>query len=170
MGLGSGDGSDSHTTLFMTKYPPSVKFGAMQIATDFAARGKVTAITEGKVVFNPSNTNYQIQLSTSRPFEGPIGQLILVNIRAKARKIYTVPSGGGFISPLFGPPKLIQGRAAYVDPACVVIRAGFPVIVEIPASDDGLDLSEGQISVGSIVNAVPLPGMTMELVQVTTPA
>jgi hypothetical protein len=84
-------------------------------------------------------------------------------IRAKARKIYTVPSGGGFITPLFGSPRIIQGRAVYVSDSLVVIRAGCPIVIELPKADDALDLEEGPISAGSIVNAVVFPGTRFEL-------
>jgi hypothetical protein len=135
----------------------------MAQASDFAARGKVTAVIDGKIVFAPSNTNYAIQLTPVRPYDGPIGQLISANIRVKARKVYTVPSGGGFISPLFGPPRTIQGRAVHVENGMVVIRAGLPVMVELPTANDSVDLEEGPIAVGSLVNAVALPGASFEI-------
>jgi hypothetical protein len=135
----------------------------MASVKDFAARGKVTAIKDGLVVFAPLNTNYQLYLQTVGPYEGPIGQLISAAIRVKARKVYTVPSGGGFISPLFGPPRTLQGRALLVEDGRVVIRAGVPVEIELPTSDEAVDLSEGPIAAGSIVNAVALPGAIFEL-------
>ncbi len=129
----------------------------------FLARGKVTEAKDSLVVFQPFDTNYQLHLQTARPYTGPIGQLISARIRAKAAKVYTVPSGGGFISPLFGPPRIIQGRAMQVDDRRIIIRAGVPMTVELPKSDEGVDLSEGPLAVGSIVNAVALPGATFEL-------
>ena len=140
----------------------------MATATEFAARGKVTGVKNGTVIFSPFNTNYELHLTTARPYDGPIGTPILANIRAKARKVYTVPSGGGFISPLFGPPKTIQGRAVHVENGLVVIRAGLLVNVQLPSDDTGLDLSDGPITVGSLVNAVALPGTSFELVRVAT--
>jgi hypothetical protein len=130
--------------------------------TDFPARGTVTEIKPDAVVFNPINTNYQLHLLTSTRYTGPVGELITAFIRAKARKIYTVPSGGGFVAPIFGPPRTIQGRALYVEDTAIVLRAGVPIIVELPASDDALDLAVGPIAVGAIINAVALPGVTFE--------
>jgi hypothetical protein len=141
----------------------------MATATDFLARGKVTSANNGMVVFEPSGANYQLHLQTAKPAAAPIGELINARIRAKARKVYTVPSGGGFITPLFGPPKIIQGRALYVEDRLVVIRALIPISVELPAADDALDLSEGALKVGSIVNAVTFPGATFEFVSTDPP-
>jgi hypothetical protein len=127
------------------------------------ARGKVTEANDSRVVFQPFDTNYQLHLNTVRPYAGPIGKIVSARIHAKAVKVYTVPSGGGFISPLFGPPKIIQGRALQVDDRMVVIRAGVPVTVELPAADEAVDLTEGPLAIGSIVNAVTLAGATFEL-------
>ena len=127
------------------------------------ARGKVTEANDSRVVFQPFDTNYQLHLKTVRPYAGPIGQLISARIHAKAVKVYTVPSGGGFISPLFGPPEIIKGRAMQVDDRQVVIRAGVPVTVELPATDEAVDLSEGPLAVGCLVNAVTVAGATFEL-------
>jgi hypothetical protein len=135
----------------------------MATAKDFAARGKVTAVRDGLVVFAPTNTNYQLYLQTARQYEGPIGQLISCSVRVKARKVYTVPSGGGFISPLFGSPRILQGRALFVEDSLVVIRAGVAVEIELPTSVEAVDLSEGPIAAGTIVNALALPGATFEL-------
>jgi hypothetical protein len=133
------------------------------MANGFIARGKVTEVKDSFVVFQPLDTNYQLHLQTARPYTGPVGQLISARVQAKAAKVYTVPSGGGFISPLFGPPRTIQGRALQVDDHTIVIRAGIPISVELPKADEAVDLSEGPLAVGSIVNAVALPGATFEL-------
>ncbi len=121
-------------------------------------------VKDSLVVFQPFDTNYQLHLQTVRPYAGPIGQPIDARIRAKAMKVYTVPSGGGFIAPLFGSPRTIQGRALQLDDKVVVIRAGVPISVELPQADSAVDLTDGPLTVGSIVNAVALPGATFEFI------
>jgi hypothetical protein len=138
-------------------------------ATDFLARGKVTSTKDGVVVFEPSDANYQLHLQCTKTDSVPIGQLLIARVGAKARKVYTVPSGGNFIQPLFGSPRIIQGRALFLDDKLVVIRATIPISVQLPMSDDALDLSEGWLKVGAIVNAVTFPGATFEFVS-TDPA
>ena len=134
------------------------------MANGFLARGKVTSAKDSSIVFEPLNSNYQLHLRVSTPYTGPMGQLIDGRIRAKAKKIYTVPSGGGFISPIFGPPKTVQGRTLHVEERTIVLRAGVVISIELPLSEDAVDLEQGAITVGSIVNAVTLPGATFELV------
>jgi hypothetical protein len=129
----------------------------------FLARGKVVEANDARVVFTPLETNYRLHLQTNQRYAGPLNQIIEARIRAKARKVYTVPSGGGFISPIFGSPRTIQGRALLVEDRQIVLRAGFPIAVDLPQNDDAVDLDAGPISVGAIVNVVALPGATFEL-------
>lgn len=146
----------------MTNRAAPATFSPMASFTEFAARGKVTGMIDGKIIFAPSNTNYELHLTPAKPYDGPYGELISALVRVKARKVYTVPSGGGFITPLFGPPKIIQGRALHVDNSVVVVRAGLPVIADLPQSDDAVDLDDGVIALGRILNIVALPGATFE--------
>lgn len=132
--------------------------------SDFVARGKVIGIKEGVVIFSPAGLNYELHFTPLTPYTGPLDQYIEARLRVKARKVYTVPSGGNFVSPLFGPPRTMQGRVLFADEKTVVIRAGAPIAVELPDAADSIDLSEGLIRVGAIVNAVGLPGATFELV------
>jgi hypothetical protein len=84
-------------------------------------------------------------------------------IRAAARKVYTVPSGGNFIAPIFGPPRIVQGRVRFIDDRALVLHAGAPIIVDLPGADAAIDLTDGQIQVNHLVNATLLPGATFQL-------
>jgi hypothetical protein len=128
------------------------------------ARGKITSTAGGVVKFAPSDTNYVLHLSAPE-VAGPLNTLIEGLIRVTARKVYTVPSGGNFITPIFGPPKIIQGRvrALDVNGRWMIVQAGTPVHVELPAEASAVELANGPISVGSLVNVVAFPGATFEL-------
>jgi hypothetical protein len=139
------------------------------MSNGFLARGKVVEAKDSLVVFQPFDTNYQLYLQAVRPYTGPIGQPIDARLRAKARKVYTVPSGGGFISPIFGSPRTLQGRALHVEERQIVIRAGVPIAVDLPQPDDAIDLDNGPIEVGAIINVAALPGMTFEFVSSQIP-
>jgi hypothetical protein len=129
----------------------------------YLARGKVVEAKDSLVVFAPLDTNYQLHLQTAQRYTGPINQIVEARIRAKARKVYTVPSGGGFISPIFGSPRIIQGRALHVEERQIVLRASVPISIDLPQTEDAIDLDDGSISVGALVNVVTLPGATFEL-------
>jgi hypothetical protein len=135
----------------------------MASVTDFAARGKVIAAQPGKIVFQPSNTNYELHLLPAKgDYHGPQGTPVDLFVRVVARKVYTVPSGGNFIAPIFGPPKTIQGRVRHVEDGLIVVQAGLPVIVTLPKATDAIDLNDGPIALGEMVNVVSLPGGTFE--------
>src|SRR6188474_3140567 len=106
----------------------------MRSPTDFPARGKVLEISGQSVVFHPTGTTYRIHLGVaaraSLTTEVPVDAVI----RLSARKLWTVPSGGLFVAPIFGPPRIVQGRVRYLDERQVVLNAGVNVVVELPNS------------------------------------
>jgi hypothetical protein len=138
----------------------------MSISTDFPARGKVIRVEDSHVIFSPANTNYEIKLTTSGRYEGPVNTLIEGFVKAAARKVLTVPSGGNFVTPIFGPTRIVQGRIKYLDQTTMVVQAGLPVIVTLPAADSAYDLSSGQLALDVMVNATILPGASFQLAAV----
>jgi hypothetical protein len=139
----------------------------MPSIADFPAKGKILATSENDkgrmVVFQPQGTNYELHLLSDEPFSGELNKPVELTIRVQARKVYTVPSGGNFIVPIFGPARIIQGRVRYADDRLLVVHAGAPVIVELPAADSAIDLNEGAIQVGRMVNVMVLPGASCEM-------
>jgi hypothetical protein len=131
-------------------------------ADTFPARGKVLGASDGRVRFVPANTAYELHLAAPS-YAGPVNTLVSGVIRVTARKAYTVPSGGNFISPIFGPPKTLQGRVQAVRGNNIVLQAGVPVHVELPGEASAVELPNGPIQVGSLVNVVALPGASFEL-------
>jgi hypothetical protein len=129
----------------------------------FIASGKVTGVKDGVVVFNPAGTNYELHLAIPT-YAGPVNVPVRCYIRVAARKVYTVPSGGNFISPIFGPPRIVQGRVRWGDARRLVVHAGCPIHVELPRNDNAIDLDEGAIEVGRMVNVACLPGASVEFV------
>jgi hypothetical protein len=123
---------------------------------DYPARGKVTEIKDGAVVFNPAGTNYLMRLAADS-YAGPVNKPISATLRVTARKVYTVPSGGNFIAPIFGPPRTLQGRVLFAADNILVIHAGTPVVVDLPSAETAIDLDNGRITVGTMVNVVAMP-------------
>jgi hypothetical protein len=131
---------------------------------DLPARGRVTGVNGKVVTFVPAGTNYELHLEAERgPWAGPVNVPVEAVIRLRARKVMTVPSGGNFIQPIFGPPRIVQGRVRQLSAHELVIHAGTNLIVELPASDSAFDLASGAIGMGSMVNATILPGGTIAL-------
>ena len=133
----------------------------MTESTITPARGKVIAVRDGNVVFAPSGTNYELQL-VAPGYTGPVNVVTEGVIRVTARKVLTVPSGGNFISPIFGQPRTIQGRVRALSAGAMVVQAGAAIVVDLPDSDRVYDLANGPITVGALVNVIALPGAAFE--------
>ncbi|MCY2951943.1 MAG: hypothetical protein NTU53_08190 [Planctomycetota bacterium] len=97
-------------------------------------------------------------------YAGPVNEAIRCLIRVASREVYTVPSGGSFMTPISGPPQIVQGRIKYLDERQMVVQAGAPVIVELPKADSAYDLACGPLAVGRLVNTQVVPGATFEAV------
>jgi hypothetical protein len=129
----------------------------------FPARGKVTERRgPDRVVFAPSNTNYEMELLADN-YQGPLSVLTDGHVRVMARKIWTVPSGGNFISPVLGSPRTIQGRIRALSDRSLVVQAGCPITVDFPTLESGIDLANGPLQVGSIVNIMAMPGASFRM-------
>ena len=135
----------------------------MNAVKKYPARGKITQVmADGSgIVFQPAGTNYELHLSAADGEKPEVSkQPIDGIIHVKARKVWTVPSGGNFVAPIFGPPKTIQGRVKWLDERLLVVQAGTMFVVEMPTIDHAVDLADGGIEAGSIVNVTALPGAT----------
>ena len=126
-----------------------------------ATRGKVTAIKDGMVHFAPAGTNYELHLAAPG-YTGAVGTSSEGTIHLVARKVWTVPSGGNFIAPIFGTPRTVQGMIRAIADRSIVVHAGVPMVVELPAAESGYDLVNGSLRVGAMVNVMVMPGARFE--------
>lgn len=138
----------------------------MSSVNNYPARGRIRQVTEDKAVFLPSGTNYELHLKFDQGAGAPIDTPVDAMIRVTARKVWTVPSGGNFITPIFGEPRIIQGRVEWLDEKTLIVRAGTNILVQLPASDSAIDLANGPIEAGVMVNVTAVPGATLELTTV----
>lgn len=135
-------------------------------SADLATRGKILRIENGRVVFHVIDTNYELHLETSEDLTSLVGQKVIGRVRVKARKVYGVPSGGNFIQPVLGTPRIIQGRVLNLDEKTITVKAAAIVVADLPTGPDTIDLHHGSIGVNSLVNVVASPGAAFELIRV----
>jgi hypothetical protein len=140
----------------------------------FATRGKISEIRGDLAVFNPAGTNYELHLKLSAAgaasLSNQLNTPVQVLIRASGRKVWTVPTGGNFITPITGTPRIVQGWVLYADSNTLVVQAGANILVSLPAADSAVDLTEGPVAVGQRVNCTLLPGASIELATTSAPA
>ena len=141
----------------------------MPTPLDFPARGKILRIENNLVVFSPAGTSYELHcVSAAGDLPTPSAPTVSCHIRATARKIWTMASGGNFVTPIFGTPRIVQGRVRYLEDGLAVIQAGCPVIVTLPADGAAFDLLNGPLASTGLVNATLVPGVTIEVVKATS--
>ncbi|MEA2710006.1 MAG: hypothetical protein QOF78_2607, partial [Phycisphaerales bacterium] len=126
--------------------------------------------TNDSVVFAPRGTSYQLNLKTGRKYDGQTNTPVEAVIRITARKVWTVPSGGNFIAPIMGPPKIVQGRVREASETQLIVHAGATFIVELPADDNAVDLPSGPITIGHMVNVTAMPGAMIEILERHAPS
>lgn len=130
-----------------------------------ATRGKLLRVESGRVVFHPLDTNYEFHLETPADSSVSAGMKVQGRVHVKARKVYGVPSGGNFVQPILGTPRIIQGRVLEVQERSLIVKAGAIFVVELPDGPDTIDLHHGPIGADSLVNVVALPGASFEPVR-----
>ena len=151
---------------------PTEAVAAAPLNAQFAGPGKVIAVKDALAVFAPRGTSYELHLKLpgGGQYAGPTNTPVDAVIRVTARKVWTVPSGGNFISPIMGPPKIIQGRVKQVSESQLVVHAGANFVVDLPTKDSAIDLPSGAIQVGHMVNVTALPGATLEIIDRKEPS
>ena len=136
----------------------------MPSASDFVTKGKVTEVFVEGVTFTPAGGTYVLKLHTPSRYTGPVNKPVEGLLKVTGRKVYTVPSGGNFITPIVGQPKIIQGLVKYIDDRQIVVQ-GAPnvnVIVDLPTGEYAIDFNDGRVRVGAMANVVAFPGASFE--------
>ena len=131
------------------------------LARELPGKGKVLSHKSGGVVFAPSGTTYECHLAydfNDGTYALPENKPVKGVIAVKARKIYTVPSGGNFIAPIMGEPREIQGRVRGATSTHLLLHAGTSVLVELPRTPDAIDLHSGRVTMGQMVKVMAMPG------------
>lgn len=119
------------------------------------ARAVLHDANDDTVVLAVPGTDYLLRLSVYKAPSTPIGKRILGTVRAQARRIDVVRTGGRYIEPVYGPPRRIQGEIVAVDPAnqTITVHAGVPVVCKT----DGRQRADA-FKVGDFVAFDVLPG------------
>lgn len=112
------------------------------------------------VVISFPNTNYQTHLVAVGPITAEPGKRIMGVIRAKARRVDIVETGGKYIEPVYGRPRRVQGRvlAAPTARGCIVVDAGVPMHCELT----DMRQAPGDFAPGVLVSFDVLDGSTFQ--------
>lgn len=88
-----------------------------------------TATRPGHIVISFPNTSYQMHLVPVGAISTPVGKRIIGTIRAVARRVDVVETGGKYVEPVYGRPRRVQGRVIGGDDhsRTLIVDAGMPI-------------------------------------------
>lgn len=106
------------------------------------------------------NTNYELHLVPTGPITAAPGKRLIGTIRAKARRMDSVGTGGKYIEPVVGRPRRVQGRVIAIDAERgeVLVDAGVPIL----ATPTDARQAPTAFRVGQLVSFDALEGSTLE--------
>ena len=107
------------------------------------------------------NTSYSLHLLPvgAMPAGDRIGKRLVGTVRAKARRIDVVGTGGRYIEPVFGRPRRAQGTIVRVTSDAIVVDAGVP----ITCSPQDARQKPSDFEVGQFVTFAVLDGATIDI-------
>lgn len=111
------------------------------------ARARFLGANDGRIILGVP-TDYRIHLAPTRPVDAPLGRLIRGIVRVRAKRIDVCQTGGGYIDPVYGEPRQVQGRILAVGeptPNTLIVRAAIPMVVEVGAGQRASDFAKGDL-------------------------
>lgn len=117
-----------------------------------------TATRQGYIVLRVPNTSYQLQLRPTSPLTTPVGKRIVGRIKAQARRVDVVGTGGRYVEPVSGHPRRIQGMIVDADAGSnsITVNAGVPIVCAVTEKRQ----QAGQFEPGQFVTFDVLEGAT----------
>lgn len=104
-----------------------------------------TATKPAFIVISFPNTSYRVHLEPAGEIRAQPGKRIIGTIRAEAKRIDVVTTGGRYLEPVLGRPRRVQGTVIAVHDGAVVVNAGAPIhCTPTDGRQRALDFSPGQ--------------------------
>jgi hypothetical protein len=127
-----------------------------------------TATKPAYVVLTFPNTDYRLHLepaggSLPAGIDGRVGSMVIGTVRANARRVDVVRSGGRYVEPVFGRPRRVQGRVVSVDAGrgTITVHAGVPIVCRVTAPGQ----KAGDYEAGAFVSFDVERGATIDLAE-----
>jgi hypothetical protein len=117
-----------------------------------------SATKPAHITFGVPNTNYELHLVPQGTIKAQVGKRLIGTIRAQARRIDVVQTGGQYVEPVYGRPRRVQGTVIAIKDGALVVDAGVPIHC---APTDARQKAE-QFSVGQFVSFDVMDGASMQ--------
>jgi len=90
-------------------------------------------------------TDYRTKLRVLKPVNAEVGKRVKGTIRAEARRIDPIGTGGAYIDPVYGRPTRIAGRVAESNAGdgTITVLTPAPFVVKVPHTQSAADFKAG---------------------------
>ncbi len=80
-----------------------------------------------------ANTSYRVSLVLIGEIKAKVGKKVIGSIRADARRVDVVDTGGRYVEPVLGRPRRVQGRIIGANNSnnTITVHAGFPIVCRL---------------------------------------
>lgn len=117
----------------MLKPAPTTKIDPTLARGTLLARSPASNDRPATVTLTFPNTNYETTLIAVGDVKSDVGKRVVGLIRAEARRVDVVKTGGRFVEPVYGAPRRVQGSIITADNTAntVTLHAGVPVVCKL---------------------------------------
>lgn len=116
---------------------------------------------DGFVVLTIPGTDYKLRLETAGTIGNAVGKRVLGVVRAQARRIDVVDTGGRYFEPVYGRPRRIQGTIESIDRAADTVTIRVHDQVVFVCATNGLQAA-ANFTPGQLVSLDVEPGARFE--------
>lgn len=104
-------------------------------------------------------SEYVLHLAIDEPIAASIGDTVVGRARASARRIDVIASGGGYIEPMAGRPRRVQGRVIAVDEVnnAITVLGPIPVVCALNSLQKAIQFKPNEMASFDVA-----PGMSFE--------
>jgi hypothetical protein len=108
---------------------------------------RVSEVKDGSIVVEVPNTEYRLLLAAPAGFSAKRGQRIRGEIHANALRMHRSDTGGRFIEPIYGQPRIVQGEIIAIDAPArrVLMDMAVPVSVTLQPAQDLNAIAVGEL-------------------------
>lgn len=137
---------------------PTTKIDASLARGTLAGLVEATLTKPAMIKFAVPNTSYELHLLPDGAVHSNIGKRLIGVIKASARRVDVVGTGGQFVEPVFGRPRRVQGTVVGLTADAIVIDAGVTMHLSLTDARQ----NPGQFSPGQLVACDVLDGATFK--------
>ena len=126
------------------------------IANPAHARGVLAESGFERITFEVPGTSYRFELLVYQQPRTPVGKRIVGTIRAQAKRVDLVHTGGRYVEPVYGRPRRVQGEVLAIDAVenTITVDAGLPIVCRLTDARQ----KAGDFPPGSFVSFDVTPG------------